>query len=147
MTSSGSPLVNSPGALTVITVANPSAGADWTYTVPAGHRLRVLSIYFELASDANTGARTPTPYITDGTDALYRGKCATASTASSTSQIVWAPNLEYTAGTINAIPAQAELPNPCILTEGWTIGSKSYNIQAADQLQNIRITVLDWLVT
>ena len=61
----------SGGQVVNIDPANPGAGNDWTYTVPAGYEMSLLSVCYRFTADATIAIRHPL-FVMWGPDAFDR---------------------------------------------------------------------------
>jgi len=126
----------------VIRPANPAAGADWLATVPAGHVWRVLGISAQLTTSAAVANRIPFIALGDGVatfwDTPFRDEIAAS--------LSFRYRLFPTAGAIG-YESWEFAPMPEVdLMPGWTVGSSTTSLQAADQWLNIAINVVDTTV-
>lgn len=123
----------------VIPVPQPSAGTDWTLTVPAGHVYRLEAVRFRMVNDATAVSRYVALVITDGNAEAVRSVLP-SNTAANDDVVVsyWRDAAALLA--FDALTA----PLPIVdLQAGWTIGSSTLNLSGADQFSAIRVTVLD----
>lgn len=132
------------GQAEVVTVADPSAGADFSYTLPDGYNYEVRSIAYQLVTSAAAANRNPGVKVTDGSDVeLGRSFTTGATTATKTSQqnadigFVGGGNSITDVAHIYSVPFGASR-----LPAGWKIKSVVNNIQAADQISNVRLTLV-----
>lgn len=135
------------GSLDVITVANPAAGAEFLYTIPALRTVILLQAYWVLTCDANVANRVPSIVLTDGTDTIWHNHTATPVTAGQVALIGHSAGImgwesPNAGGSINLGP----LPLPCFLNPGFTIGSDNDSIQVGDQISAIRLTMLTEII-
>jgi hypothetical protein len=128
------------GALIEQTVANPAAGADWSFAMLGVTRATFCTVFAQLVTSANVATRTAALQITDGANVLAIVDSTTTQVASLTTQYTGycSSPLGGTGGTHAYWP----LPAPLILRPGWTIGSLTNNIQAGDQWSLIRLVFL-----
>jgi len=131
-----------PGWPLSISVGNPAAGADWTYTLPTTQRLDVYGVHALLTTSATAGTRTVTLKVTDGANTLFLIDATNTQAISLAYDYTMYPSsfAGGSAGTHQYIP----LPEPLVLMQGWTIGTTTANISATDQWSAIRITALSW---
>src|SRR5437764_694200 len=119
------------GLLRAVNVANPAAGADWSAAVPAGARWEVQAFNAQLLTSAGVANRQPVIQITDGAGhVLHNSPFSGVQAASLTEQ--------YSAGESEPIANNGNfnitsLPRGCKMLQGWTIGTSTVAIQAADQ--------------
>lgn len=124
-------------------VASPAAGAEWSLAVPARTTWEVLSVRHKLTTSAVVANRAAGLKVSDPNGlTLYQLSPQAVIAASLNSFIDFLPGL----GATEAIQQQqALLPTPApILTEGWTIGSLTGNIDVGDQYSGIVLTVREW---
>lgn len=121
-------------------VGNPAAGVDWVFTNPTGARATVMGVFAQLVTSAAAATRTATLKITDGANIAFLVDATATQIASITNQ--------YTgycggfAGGSGGTHIYWPLPAPYLLGTGWTIGTVTNNIQAADQWSLIRVATL-----
>lgn len=119
-------------------VPSPAAGADWTFTIPGRSAMRILSVRAIFASAVAVATRFPALVITDGVSQVMNLPGASGEAASITETYCWAPtadSIQTGTGGSNS----ASIPDKLILPVGFTIGSSTPNIQAADQWSGIVI--------
>lgn len=121
-------------------VSNPAAGADWTYTVPAGATYRLVSAFATLATSASVANRVPELIIDDGTHSLSGSLMASPQTAGVTDTYTWGSGLPLSAALSAA--NTAPLPQSLTLAAGWRVRTSTSGIQAADQWSTIRLCLL-----
>ena len=124
----------------VVTPAAPSAGADWSLTVPGGVRWRVRSIVAKLTTAVAVANRVPALLLSDGTSVFMASAATYNQAASKTLNYAWYPDAQSppaaTAG------AWLGLPFPDVWLEtGYVIASSTANMQAADQWSAIALAV------
>ena len=126
-------------------VASPAAGAEWSLAVPARTTWEVLSVRHKLTTSAAVANRAPGLKIADPNGlTLYQLSPQAVIAASLNTFVDFLPGL---GNTESVQQQQALLPTPLpILTEGWTIGSLTGNIDVADQYSGIVLTVREWSV-
>lgn len=130
------------GRLRVLSISNPSAGADISQAVPSGARWLPLALQATLTTDANVATRIPFLLITDGSADLALAAHGYSSAASNAVQFSFSAGSHSHTGT----PLQTwSLIHPFHLYTGWTIGTETQSIQVGDQWSAIRLTVEEWL--
>lgn len=134
----------SPG-IVVVSVADPAAGAEWTQTVPDNVRWEILNIHVQYTGNATSISRYANIEITDGTDRLFFSNVGAIDMQSSTMDIDYGPGLEYRVGLATAQATHAPIPRGLTINAGSVIASVTLLLQATDQLENIRITVKEWV--
>lgn len=132
-----------PGFLHSIQQANPAAGADWVFTVPANSRMRPVTLEAQLAV-ANSGAARPIEIIVDdGVNIVARMATNAAAPINATANVNFS-----TAGTPSTSIASdlyAQQPAGMILPPGFRIRSVTTNIVAGDAWTNIWFLMEEWL--
>lgn len=125
-------------ALTVVSQSNPSAGSDWTVTVPAGQTWVVESILAVLTTSATVANRTALLRITSGGTIIVQLPPAAAVTASTPTAYNWAPGVANVAVTQSQSVSTPPLP----LVPGTVISSVTSGLQSGDQWSLIAFNVL-----
>lgn len=133
------------GFIEYITVANPAAGAEWIYTVPAGVILCPITVRCTLTTAVAVANRYNRILFSDATPvALAAAQLDLAVVAVNTVLF------HYAQGMTPINPAAHGLKTaPCpivYLQPTHTIASLTLNIQAADQYIDIRITARTWRI-
>ena len=134
-------VVQAAPILSVITVAVPGAGAEWTYTIPASHTYRIHLIAFTFATSATVATRGFRLNLTDAAANRLLTVPSSTQVASLTnfytgeagaSPVTVAPNLGFS------------MPAPGLLAAaGWVLSSSTVNIQVGDQYSAIFLVVED----
>ncbi len=132
------------GAILSTAVANPAAGADWSFTVPAQSRAKVRSVKAQLATSATAGARLARLQITDGTNVVFTVVPTITQTVSLTWTYDWALGMggELNASANNFV---GEALPDMLLEPGWVIGTSTAAISATDQWSLIRLETERWI--
>ncbi len=127
----------------VVPVANPAAGADWSFTVPAGHVYRLVSVFAQLVTSAVVANRQALLTVTDGTGTFLRLPAAAVQAASGTVTYSWmAGGVAYL-----SLPAsQAAFLPDLNLMPAWGLASSTALIDVGDQWSGIRLHVIDTTV-
>jgi hypothetical protein len=135
-----------PGWLHTVTVGNPAAGADWTFTVPNAVRWRINSIAAVLTTSATVASRLPQLTVQDvGALTTYKAAANSLITASLVTLVAAAP--ASIGSSVAVPPAQAVLiptPSDFIVEAGWIIQTNTVALQAGDQWSSININVEEW---
>lgn len=137
------------GWIQMFLVANPSAGADWTATVPTNARWRINSFRAQLTASASAANRVFSILADDGGSNLqWSLLSATAQTASQT--VVYegwpgcAPrNITPAAGT--TLYQVFDMPNNLELSEGCRLRAVTAALNGSDQWSAIVIGVEEWI--
>jgi len=136
-------LTEGPGWKHSIQQANPAAGADWTFTLAAGQRLRLETLSAQLSA-ANAGvARAVELIVDDGVNIMMR-VAANATQAINTGAVYTAGALS-TPSTIVTSDLSINIPTPLILEPGWRVRTNTVNINPADQWSAIWLNAEEWL--
>lgn len=125
-----------------VLVPQPSAGAAWSFTVPGGDALILMSIRLRLVTDANVANRRPALTLTDGLTEFFRINALTSQAATLTDEYsyvngigaAWNPNQDY------SLPLP---PEGVLMLPGYVLGHTVANLQAGDQYSNVVLRVLD----
>lgn len=122
--------------------ANPAAGAEISYTVPAGTVLQLLGARVSLVASADVATRTVQLTIDDGTTVFNKFVSPSTQAASAT----YAYN--FTAGTSNVTVLNNEivvgLGQQLFLPPGYRIKTVTNNIQAADDFGVMTVYGVFW---
>jgi hypothetical protein len=130
------------GGLHSQVITTPGAGADFTFTIPALTRMRIISLSATLATAVAVASRFAELVIDDGVNVVAEIAAPAAQAASLTDDYTWADSIpEFTA--IDAV-VMAPLPSQLILPVGFRIRSETTAIQAADQWSAITMLVQEW---
>lgn len=133
------------GNILFITVADPAAGAEWTYTVPAGILLCPIAVRCTFVTSAVVANRYNRILFSDATPVALAATQLDLAIAASQTML-----LHYAQGLTPVNPAAHGLktaPCPIIyLQAGFTISSLTLAINAGDQYSQIRITARTWRV-
>lgn len=125
----------------LVRVANPAAGADITMTAPGDEWWRVLTIAFQVVTDATVANRAVALAADDGTDTFWRVGTPALQTAGQTN--LYAASHGYgqaqATGGVNSLP----LPGDGLwLQSGWRLRTITDQIQAGDQISAFIALVL-----
>jgi len=123
----------------VIAGPAPAAGADWSVTVPAGKVWRLVSVQATLTTAVAVANRSPRLIVGDG-DATFLTIPPVAVQAASLAGVFdW---LEHGSAYTTAPDQVLSLP-ALVLEAGWTVGTSTTAIQAADQWSAQQLLVLE----
>jgi hypothetical protein len=134
------------GTVRNLAIANPAAGANWQFVVPAGITYRLVSFACRLVTSSDAGNRRFGYVIDEGTtDSVYFGSISnTNQTASSSVYITAYPGSEavsWTGGMLNlGMPAGLYIPAGHRL-RSYSGQDLSDSMFPADQYSNIRVRV------
>lgn len=131
-----------PGLTRSLQIANPAAGAEFTFTNATMTRLRVTSISATLTTAVAAANRMANVVIDDGANivaqlpafSLQAASLAFVYTGSSGVAGYLAPGTTVVIG----------FPSDLMLAASWRIRSLTTAIQAADQWSNIWMSVQEW---
>jgi len=118
--------------------ATPAAGAEWSLTVPGRTALQILAVRAILTTGAAATARVATLRITDGNNVLASIRTPASQAATLTTEHTWMPELP-TIGLSGNAAYSTGIPNRLILPPGYTIGSNTSNLDAADTWTGITV--------
>lgn len=136
----GTDEVVSTGPALDVSNAAPVAGADWTYTVPAGQSLSVETLQFSLVTGVTVANRTVMVIIDDGANELWRWVSPVVQAATTTVEYVGAQSSVEYGAVRNGVEA-FELPS-IVLGPGYRVRTITTNIQATDQYSAQRLAQL-----
>jgi len=123
-------------------IANPAAGADWLFTIPAGLKYFLKSVYFTLVTSATVATRSALLIIDDGANRLFRGDVNLTQAASLTQ--IYSGGSGLIGQTAGILTGTVAMPTDMPLLAGWRVGTSTVNIQAADQYSTIRLGLLQF---
>jgi len=131
------------GLISSVAGSDPAAGAEWSITVPAGARWRVLGVIATLTTSATVASRIATLVVDDGTNWLYNSAAQTAQGASQYVVYCWGAALPSaaTAGGVSNNP----LPTGLDLAPGYRLRSSTANLQVGDDWSAPRALVQEWV--
>jgi len=138
-------LVGQQWSLGTTAVASPSAGAEWTVTVPSGEVWELLQVENQfVTAAASILFRIVNLQAKDTTgDVIMRVGNPTYQHFNTTRIYRWMTNLPLFINNVGSaylpIEMQGPLPNKVVLLSGYTLGSIVGNIQAADQHSGLKI--------
>jgi len=135
---------DSQGAIRVITVANPVVGNDFTHTMDARVRWRVISVKCHLVCDGNAGNRNVCLEVALGTDLLMKFHLVDHLLQNETWDITWAGSPLSGMSTASRTSGGC-LPEKLLLNNEMTIRSATQAIKAGDQFTQIFILVEEWI--
>lgn len=133
-----------PGGLTQIVVANPVAGADWTFTVPTNATWRLISISEILVTSAAVANRSPKIRLNFFSGGRFFRTGNSVRVVASTNILIAAAAGGAFVGDITD-SMQLSLPVGTRVRSGDVIASETLNLDAADQYSQIVIRFEDYL--
>lgn len=132
-----------PGFIHSVAVANPAAGADWSFTIPTGSRMRFRAGGAQLVTSATVATRATGFHATDGVTEYMFAPAVQTQAASLTVRYDYLPGA--TAVALVGTQTSISLPSDPIFPAGHTIGSATGGIQAGDQWSGIEFCVEEWI--
>jgi hypothetical protein len=126
------------GTFVSATVANPGAGADWTFTAPGTTQVRIIGTSATLTTSAAVANRVPELIFDDGAAPPFAFGTPNQSVPASQTVKVGGTNAPMGAAA-NVADVMVSIPQGIILRPGSRISSNTINIQGADQWSNIRV--------
>lgn len=129
-----------PSGTSSVVVANPAAGAEWLYTVPAGVPAILSSVHFIFTTSAAVADRVPHLVVDDGTNTLVQKTHYTAQAASQAGEY----NFAHFGGDDAAPVGYVVFPSfpPTAVKAGYRIGTLTTAIDAADQYSAITLALV-----
>ena len=123
------------GNYEVITFADPAAGAEFSYTVPAGERFEIIALRIRLTTAVAVANRAVHLRFRDASANVIYGS---VSNVNQTASFIGEYNFGSGLGTVGELSTQefeayGPMPKGFIMLPGWTIVTVTSNIQAADQ--------------
>ena len=128
-----------------VSVPEPAAGADWSYTLP--YAARLIAVTAQFAASATAANRWPALVGVAGPASIYAAyvyMVGTAVTASTTAQLQGQPGMSVGAPTTIAGPVaitRYSYPPTGVLPADSIIESITFNIQAGDQWSDISLVL------
>jgi len=135
-----SPLLR--GALTHVQVANPAAGALFSWPVPTNFNIELQFVRYTLTTDANAANRNAAFSIASPAGTVMYRSAHPIVHAASTALIYFGNNSNQTGLITSGSALQMAIPPNLILTQLWTINSTCVALQATDQFSDIWITYI-----
>jgi len=132
-----------PGWIHSIQVANPAAGADWTFTLPPQQRLRVDSFNAVFTASAAVANRLVQVIVDDGVNTVWTDDLPAAITASQVINVS-VTQTSIPTGAVTTV-LHAVIPPGVILPGNWRLRTSTAAIQAADQWSAIWLNVEEWV--
>jgi hypothetical protein len=135
--------VEGPGFVRRFGISNPAAGNNFTITVPARTRWRLLAVNCLLVAGAGVANREVVLTLDDGANGFAIIPAGVTQIATESRQYTFFQGAPRGAGT-QSLHVIAPLPF-AVLMAGFDITSSVVNIQAADQFQNVNALVEEWI--
>jgi hypothetical protein len=128
-----------------ITVAPPSPGSDWSYTVPPGTWLRLLSGSATLMTSSAAAYRYPGTMVNDARGGEVGELESSAVTANVTQQLVYTISHNWQTGGAAFVKVTLSLSLPYfVLPPGYILGSVTPNLQRDDRYSKIELLFEEW---
>jgi hypothetical protein len=134
----------SQGSMIIERPATPAPGAGFYLVVPNHTRWLIQTVMFSLTTDANVANRRPTPQWYDTTGLWFQQEPNGTQAASLTRYWFFRPDNGIAVTTI-AGNIYASLPPPFVMLPNHRIQFTIADIQAGDQVDNIRVLLYRWV--
>lgn len=135
--------VQGTGAVSSFVVANPAAGSDIAVSVPTGARWLMQSFAGQLVTSAAVANRIPHIVISDiGGNQLWNVAAPAAQVASTTVRYSACGGVAVSSNDNATI---MPIPDVALNFQGFSFNTLTTGLQAGDQWQNIRISIVEWL--
>lgn len=135
--------IEGPGGIVVNVISNPGAGLEWTFTVAADVRARVVSLAFQFVTDATVATRAVRLVVDDGT--RFFALAAPTETQLASQTRFYSAHAGGFAGVTGVDYILLPLPPDLVLREGFRIRSSTQNLQAGDAFSNITVVTEQWI--
>lgn len=128
----------------VFTPANPAAGANLAFVLPASYRYQIMAVRLTLLTSGVVANRNCILRITDATPTILTEVISLLNHAAATTNIYifcdqgYSHTAAFADRIINGIPCRMSCP------PGWIISTLVNNMDAADQISAVAITVHRW---
>lgn len=138
------------GNLQSLTIADPAAGFNWSYTLPNGYRYQLQSINFLYQASGVVVARFPYIVVDNllGIDTIIPPNASIA--AGQLRRYIYRAGQfpsQSTSTPVTGIRSDYQsIPLNYQLDPGWIIRTDCTDIDAADQLSSIRLTLHRWIL-
>ena len=132
--------LSGPGAKQLLTPSNPSAGASYSWTVPDNLAVELIALQFIYTCDANVATRTIYGELRHAGGILVHQTVFGTLTATGSNTFAWLR--KALAGGNWAIESG---PLTARVTTDNVFYLAAVNVQAGDQISNIRITYRQWV--
>ena len=132
-----------PGFKHSLQVANPGAGADWTFTAGTRQRLRVETLNAVFTAAVAVSNRQVQLILDDGANVLAVFPAAVNIVASTTANVTATSGSVATS--IITTDVTIPIPQPLIMEPGWRLRVSTVGIQPADQWSAIWLNVEEWI--
>ncbi len=132
-----------PGWIHSLQVANPGAGADWTFTVPALARMRLDSFNAVFTAAVAVANRQVQLTVDDGSNTMWTDDLSANITAGQTINVA-VTQTNVPTGVVTTT-LHMVIPPGLILAPGWRLRAVTGAIQAADQWSAIWLNLEEWI--
>lgn len=137
------------GQLKTYTVANPAAGAEWTFTPVSGTRIRVRSVMASFTASATVANRFPTIQIRENVAGLNCGQYPSSFAVTATTVATVSAGSGVSTPTALSNCVTISLPDDTFIGQNsntnFQLRTLTGNIQVGDQWSNIVIFGEEWL--
>lgn len=132
-----------PGVVRSITGSDPAAGAEFTETVPANTRWRVISLLVSLVTSATVASRLPLFYVDDGATTVFvAAPSATQAASSTVSYLLSGIGVHGSLGGVMGV----SLPlDDFYLSAGYRLGATTFSLQVGDNYGAPQLHVEEWI--
>jgi hypothetical protein len=129
-----------------ITVAAPSPGNDWSYKVPTGLWVRLLSGSATLTTSSTAAHRYPGTLVVDAQGVEVGELESSAVAANTTQRLVYTISFNWqVGGAAEVSPVTLFLSLPYfVLPPGYTLGSITPNLQSGDRYSPVELLLERW---
>jgi hypothetical protein len=131
-----------PVVLRVLPVAQPAAGADFSFAVPGESSWGLVAVSATLVTSAAVANRVPVLRFTDGSNVYFRKPALAAITATLTTQVSWVPELGSDQTALSGGALTVPLPT-VYLAPGNVIACSTTAIDVGDQWSNVVVTAVE----
>lgn len=139
------PLDTSVFDVITLSPADPAAGANFTLSVNANARWQILSLQFTIAYNATGANRRVEVHGFDGTDIIQKQAPLNFGTASITVEYDCNIGTGSAYQEASVLSESFPLAGDLYLNIGDSIRITVFNIQATDQISDIRVRVKQWI--
>lgn len=116
---------------TTVLTADPAAGAELSFAVPAGELYELYVVFIQLVTSATVATRQVELVIDDGTNVIYRCAAGATQAASLTTRYNFGANLPKDSAVV-AGDLNVPLPQPLVLSGGYRIQTVTTAKDAGD---------------
>lgn len=123
----------------------PAAGAEWNYSIPIRTRAQIVSVSYQIDTDANAGNRTLQLRWRDATGIFLVTSSWVNVPASVTRVMNFAIGLPAAIADSSGEGIRGPLPSHIFLPPGGLIESVTRGIQVGDTLTAIKLRIHRWI--